>query len=85
MGTHDHLIGRLYLKQYFMVSPDISRTELSAIIDDWIFNERNRKIIKRRLLDGICFEPLAEEFDMSVRQIKNIVYKEQEKIFKHLV
>ena len=68
-----------------MVPPDISRTELSAIIDDWIFNERNRKIIKRRLLDGICFEPLAEEFDMSVRQIKNIVYKEQEKIFKHLV
>lgn len=68
-----------------MVHPDISRTELSAIIDDWIFNERNRKIIKRRLLDGICFEPLAEEFDMSVRQIKNIVYKEQEKIFKHLV
>ena len=68
-----------------MVSPEISRTELSAIIDDWIFNERNRKIIKRRLLDGICFEPLAEEFDLSVRQVKNIVYKEQEKIFKHLV
>ena len=36
------------------------------------------------LLDGICFEPLSEEFDMSVRQIKNIVYKSQEQLFKHL-
>ena len=46
--------------------------------------ERDRRILYRRLVDGICFEPLAEEFDMSVRQIQNIVYKSQEKLFKHL-
>lgn len=63
---------------------DYSRSELSAAIDEWIFNEKHRAILKRRLLDGICFEPLAEEFDMSVRQIQNIVYKSQEKLFKHL-
>ena len=63
---------------------DISRSELSNIIDEWIFNERDRKILKRRLLDGICYEPLAEEFDMSVRQIKNIVYKSENTLYKHL-
>jgi DNA-directed RNA polymerase specialized sigma24 family protein len=47
-------------------------------------SERDRKILKRRLIDAICYEPLAEEFDMSVRQIKNIVYKGEEKIFRHL-
>lgn len=67
-----------------MVEFDISRSDLSRLIDEWIFKERDRKILKRRLLDGICYEPLAEEFDMSVRQIKNIVYKGQEKIFKKL-
>ena len=67
-----------------MVEFDISRSDLSHLIDEWIFKERDRKILKRRLLDGICYEPLAEEFDMSVRQIKNIVYKGQEKIFKKL-
>lgn len=36
--------------------------------------ERNRKILKRRLIDGICYEPLAEEFDLSVRQTQNIIY-----------
>lgn len=63
---------------------DYSRTEIANAIDEWILNERHREILKRRLIDGICFEPLAEEFDMSVRQIKNIVYKGQEKVFKHL-
>ena len=63
---------------------DYSRSELSTAIDEWILNEKHRAILKRRLLDGICFEPLAEEFDMSVRQIQNIVYKSQEILFKHL-
>ena len=61
----------------------MSRSEISYLIDEWIFSERDRKILKRRLLDGICYEPLAEEFDMSVRQIKNIVYKGEQRIFKH--
>jgi len=54
------------------------------MIDEWIHNERDRSILKRRLLDGICFEPLAEEFDLSVRQVKNIVYKAQDKLFRHM-
>ena len=63
---------------------DYSRSELTAAIDEWILNEKHRAILKRRLLDGICFEPLAEEFDMSVRQIKRIVYKSQEVLFRHI-
>ena len=62
---------------------DYSRTELTEAIDEWILNEKHRAILKRRLIDGICFEPLAEEFDMSVAQIKRIVYKCQEKVFRH--
>ena len=65
-----------------------SRSEIEHAIDEWIIlrrhSERNRQILKRYTLDGICFEPLAEEFGMSVRQIQNIVYKTQEQLFKHL-
>lgn len=63
---------------------DYSRSELNTAIDEWILNEKHRAILKRRLIDGICFEPLAEEFDMSVRQIKRIVYKAQETLFRHI-
>jgi len=63
---------------------DVSRSEWEHIIDEWIFSERDRKILKRRLLDGITFERLAEEFDMSVRQTKNIVKRCQQTLFRHV-
>ena len=63
---------------------NLSRSEIEHLIDEWIVKERDRNILKRRLLDGICYEPLAEEFDLSVRQIKNIVYKCEDKLFKQI-
>lgn len=63
---------------------DLSRREWEQIIDDWVFNERDRRLIKRRLLDGVCFEPLSEEFDLSVQQTKNIVYKTTERLLRHI-
>lgn len=63
---------------------ELSNSEITYLIDEYIHSERDRKILKRRLIDGICYEPLAEEFDMSVRQIKAIVYKSQERLFKHI-
>lgn len=63
---------------------DISRTEIEQAIDEWILNERDRKILKRRLVDGIIYESLSYEFDMSVRQIKTIVYKGEDKLYLKL-
>ena len=63
---------------------EMSRTDIERLIDEWVHNERDRKILKRRLLDGICFEPLAEEFDLSVRQVKRIVYVSEDKVFAHV-
>ena len=62
----------------------ISNSQIEHLIDEWIHSERDRKILKRRLIDGVCYEPLADEMDMSVRQIKNIVSKAEAKLFKHL-
>lgn len=61
-----------------------SRSEWERLINEWIHNERNRKILIRRFLDGICYEPLAEEFDLSVTQIRHIVTKESNQLFKHI-
>lgn len=66
---------------------DYSRTEIEHAINEWIIGknaERNRAILKRRLIDGICYEPLAEEFNLSVSQVKRIVYKLEQKIFQFL-
>lgn len=66
---------------------DLSRNDLENLIDQFIIGrnaERNRKIIKRRLLDGVCYEPLSEEFGLSVRQTKTIVYKAEKQLFKKI-
>lgn len=63
---------------------EIPNSEIEKLIDEWIHSERDRKILKRRLIDGICYEPLAAEFDISVRHIKNIVYRAEVRLFKHL-
>lgn len=63
---------------------EYTNSQISRLIDEHIHSERDRRILKRRLIDGICFEPLAEEFDLSVQRTKTIVYKAQEKLFRHL-
>ena len=62
---------------------NVTNTQIKLWVDEFIHVERDRELLKRRLCDGICFEPLSEEFGLSVRQTKTIVYREQERLFKH--
>jgi len=64
-------------------STEVTREDVERAIDQRVIGlhaERNRAILRRRLIDGICYEPLAEEFGLSVRQVKNIVYREFDKL-----
>ena len=66
---------------------NITKTELEQLIDEHIIGfkaERNRSILKHKLIIGLTYEETAEVFDMSVMQIKNIVYKGEEQIAKHI-
>lgn len=63
---------------------EYTNTDISNVIDEYIHSERDRRILKRRYCDGIYYEPLAEEFDMSVAQVKRIVYRNENRIFKHI-
>ena len=63
---------------------EYTNSRIRELIAEHIHSERDRKILERRLIDGITFEKLAEEFDMSVRQMQNIVKKNENFLFKHL-
>lgn len=63
---------------------EYTNSEIRLLIDEHIHSERNREMLKRRLIDGVPFEPLAEEFEISVRHCKTIIYREQEKLFRIL-
>ena len=61
-----------------------SKEEWEKLIDNWIHNEVDRMMLKRRLLDGICFEPLAEEFNLSTVQCQARVNKAKKQLFKNI-
>ena len=63
---------------------NLSRSELQYLIDQWIFNDRHRLILSDRLFNGTTYERLAEKYDLSTQQVKNIVYKAMDKLEKHL-
>ena len=63
---------------------EYSNSQIREIIAEYIHSERDRKILERRLIDGITFERLAEEFELSVRRTKTVVYQGQAQIFKHI-
>ena len=63
---------------------NLSRSELQYLIDQWIFNERHRLILSDRLFNGTTYERLAEKYDLSAQQVKNIVYKAMDRLEKHL-
>ena len=60
------------------------RDEWQSLITQWVHSERDRAMIIRYLLDGIPYEPLAEEFDLSTIQARTIVDKAIKQLFKHI-
>ena len=59
-------------------------SQIRELIGEVIHNERDRRILERRLIDGITFERLAEEFELSVSQVKRIIWKNSEVVFKNI-
>lgn len=50
-----------------------TNSEIAAIIAERIHSERDRRIMKMRLVDGLTYERIAELVEMSAIQIKRIV------------
>lgn len=63
---------------------EYTNSQIELVIDEYIHVQRDRNLLKRRYIDGITFEKLAEEFGLSDRQVKNIVYKHEAMIFLRL-
>ena len=63
---------------------NIPRSEWERLIDEWIFSEKSRRILKKHLLDGMTIEDLADEFHYSKQNIQRIIYKETARLFKKI-
>ena len=60
---------------------EYTNSQVISLIAERIHSERDRKLLARRLVDGITYEKLAEEFDLSDRQTRKIVKKCKDLLF----
>jgi DNA-directed RNA polymerase specialized sigma24 family protein len=60
---------------------EYSNSQISNIIDEYIHNALYRDILKSRYIDGLTYEAIAEKYDRTSRQVKNIIYKHENIIF----
>ena len=63
---------------------EYTNTQIADLIDEYIHSQRDRDLLKDRLINGYTYEKLAEKYELSVAQVKRIVYKEQSRLFKHM-
>lgn len=63
---------------------EYTNSQVTQVINEHVHSERDRNIIIDRLVNGMCYEPLAEKYDLSVTQVKRIIYKLQMVVFKYI-
>ena len=64
-----------------------SRTQIQETINEWIVGRnalRNREILQKKLIDGISYMALAEEYDLSLKRVKTIVREGTKLIVEHM-
>ena len=63
---------------------EYTNSKARETIAERIHSERDRRLLERRLIAGIIIEKLAEEFELSPRQVRNILNKNEKIVFKHM-
>ena len=65
----------------------IRNSDIAHWIDEYVHKERDRIILKKRLIDGYTFQQIGDylyselKIELSERQVKSIVYKAQKELF----
>ena len=65
----------------------LNRNRLETAIYSYVLGrnaERNRNIFYDKMVMGLTHETIAEKYDLSVTQVKRIVYKCEQMVFKHV-
>lgn len=63
---------------------DIKNSDIKNVIEEYIHSERDRAVLMDRLCNGLTFEKLGEKHDLSEIQVKRIVYRLSDDVYRHL-
>jgi DNA-binding CsgD family transcriptional regulator len=58
----------------------LSNSQLAELIGEHIHSERNRQIMRMKLIDGYTYEKIAEIVQMSPRYVRSLVKRLTERL-----
>lgn len=75
-----------------MIHPELNRDDYENAIYQWILGrngERDRKILRMYLFDGITYEEMQRRLDddgccLSIDQLKKIIRRRKTQLFSHV-
>ena len=62
---------------------EYTNSMMRSLIEEHIHSLRDRELCLRRLIDGLTFEQLAYEFQLSPRQTRTIIHRCEVILFQH--
>lgn len=60
---------------------DLPRSAWERLINEWVFDLRDRMMLCMRLLDGLTLDEISEKMNMPVDTVKRRIRKAQTKVF----
>ena len=63
---------------------EYTNTQARELINEHIHVQRDRELMTDRLINGCVIEKLAEKYELSPRQVWNIIKKNESIIFRHI-
>lgn len=60
----------------------LTNRQWNKLIDDWIFSERDRAIMKRRIISDKSYDEMVEMFELSKIQLVRIVNNHMDKLYR---
>ena len=63
---------------------EYSNSQMTEIIAEYIHDKRNRSVMLSRMIDNDTIERIAEKYELSVSQVKRIIRKNMDIIFRHM-
>jgi len=63
---------------------EYTNSQMRELIREHIHSQRDRRLLFRRLVDGVSYELLASEFSLSSRQVREIVHRNEAILFRNI-
>ena len=63
---------------------EYTNSKIRELIAEYCHNSEDRKMLELRLIDGMSFEKIGFEMQMTTKTVRKRIHRQEENLFKHL-